>query len=51
MRKKSYSTQASKIVLDAAKNYNAQTRLLDLHNTILSMYNPEATYLLMEMII
>lgn len=43
MREKSYSTQASKIVLDAAKNYNAQTRLLDLHNTILSMYNPEAT--------
>jgi FMN reductase len=42
MRKKSYSTQALKIVLDAAKKYNAQTWLLDLHNTILSMYNPEA---------
>lgn len=43
MREKSYSTQASKIVLNAAKKYNAQTWLFDLHNTILPMYNPEAT--------
>ena len=43
MWEKSYSTQALKIVLDAAKKYNAQTWLLDLHNTILPMYNPYAT--------
>jgi multimeric flavodoxin WrbA len=43
MREKSYSNQAVKIVFDAAKKCNAQTRLLDLHNTILPMYNAEET--------
>ena len=42
MWEKSYSTQALKIVLDAAKKYNAKIWLLDLHNTILPKYNPEA---------
>jgi hypothetical protein len=42
MREKSYSIQALKAVLHAAKKYNAQMQLLNLHNTILSMYNPEA---------
>jgi hypothetical protein len=43
MQEKSYSTQPLKVVLHAAKKYNAQIHLLNLHNTILSMYNPEAT--------
>ena len=43
MQEKSYSTQALKVVLHAAKKYNAQMQFLNLHNTILSMYNPEAT--------
>lgn len=43
MREKSYSIQALKAVLHAAKKYNAQMQLLNLHNTILFMYNPEAT--------
>ncbi|MBD0359384.1 MAG: NAD(P)H-dependent oxidoreductase, partial [Nitrososphaeraceae archaeon] len=32
-----------KVVLDAAKKYNAQTNLFNLHNSILHVYNPEAT--------
>jgi azobenzene reductase len=32
-----------KVVLDAAKKYNAQTHLFNLHNSILHVYNPEAT--------
>jgi azobenzene reductase len=32
-----------KVVLDAAKKYNAQTHLFNLRNSILQMYNPEAT--------
>jgi NAD(P)H-dependent FMN reductase len=43
MREKSYSTQALKILLDAAKKYEAETLLLDLNKTKLPMYNPDET--------
>ena len=43
MREKSYSTQALKILLNAAKKYETETLLLDLNKTKLPMYNPDET--------
>ena len=40
---KGASIQALKVALDAAKKYNARTHLFNLRNSILQMYNPEAT--------
>jgi azobenzene reductase len=41
MRENSYSTLAAKLVLQLSKNYGTETRLLDLRQTELPIYNPE----------
>lgn len=41
MRIGSYGTRALKMVLDAAGNHEAKTRLLDLRGTIMPMFNPD----------
>ena len=40
MRADSYSTKALKIVLEFAKKYSAEIRLLDLSKTVLTLRNP-----------
>ena len=42
MREDSRGTLAVKIVLDFARRYDAETRLLDLQQTKLPMYNPDS---------
>jgi azobenzene reductase len=41
MRENSYSTLAAKLVLQLSKNYGTETKLLDLRQTELPIYNPE----------
>ncbi len=40
MRADSYSTKALKIVLEFAKKYGTEIRLLDLSKTVLTLRNP-----------
>jgi multimeric flavodoxin WrbA len=40
MRADSYSTKALKIVLEFAKKYGTEIRLLDLNKTVLSLRDP-----------
>jgi FMN reductase len=41
MRQSSYGTRTLRIVLDAARKYEAKTRLLDLRSVSMPMYNPD----------
>jgi FMN reductase len=41
MREGSYGTKTLKIVLDAAEKYEAKSRLLDLRNVIMPLFNPD----------
>ena len=41
MRENSYGTLAAKLVLQLSKNYGTETKLLDLRQTELPIYNPE----------
>ncbi|MDQ3998623.1 MAG: NAD(P)H-dependent oxidoreductase [Thermoproteota archaeon] len=41
-RQGSYSTRALKIALDHAKSHGAEVRLLELHRTVLPLYDPSA---------
>jgi NAD(P)H-dependent FMN reductase len=43
MREGSYGTKTLKIVLDAAEKYEAKSRLLDLRNVIMPLFNPDSS--------